>query len=218
MKKYFPVMLDITDKKCIIIGGGKVAFRKTKSLLEYNSEIILISKYLCKDLEDLLKNSSIVYVPRNYEYGDLKDAFLVFAATDDKEINAKIQQEAENAGILANIVDLPEKCSFIVPSKVESGDLTISVSTNGKSPMLTKKIRQDLEKIYDVYYGQFVDILGDFRQKSIDAIKDAKDRENFFEEVVSSDFLEKIKAGNLEQVSFEINKIFENYIQKGDKR
>lgn len=137
MKKYFPLMLDITGKVHYYWRWKSCIQKKIKSLLQYDPKLILISKYLCQDMENLVKNSNIVYVSRNYEYGDLKGAFLVFAATNEKEVNAKIQQEAENAGILANIVDLPEKCSFIVPSKLESGDLTI-LSTNGKSPMLTK--------------------------------------------------------------------------------
>ena len=133
MTRYYPIMLKITDKRCIVVGGGSVAYRKICSLLEYDAKITVISDKLCEKLQKIKDQNKIEWVSRNYQEGDLQGASLVFAATDNIAVNEQVYKEAQKRDIPANIVDIPDLCDFIVPSKIEQGDLTIAISTNGKS-------------------------------------------------------------------------------------
>ena len=211
MKKYYPVMLDITGKKCVIIGGGKVASRKAASLITYGAEITVISKEICPEIKELLKQGLISRESKNYYKDCLKNAYIVFAATDNPEINQLIASDAKNLNISANIADAPELCSFMVPAKLEQGDLTIAISTNGKSPGLAKKIRQDLEKEFDIYYSEFLDLLGYFREKSLKELPDQTTRETFLNSLIYSDALELLKLGKISQVKENFENIFKNY-------
>ena len=147
MDKLYPVMLDLTEKLCIVVGGGKVALRKIKTLLDNNPGVLIkiISPFLCQELEAILKEENytateqLTWLNREYKKGDVGGAFLVYACTGYHEINVSIAREAREKGILVNCVSLPEESSFIVPASVVRGDLTISISTGGKSPALSKK-------------------------------------------------------------------------------
>lgn len=209
MKRYYPIMLDITDKKCIVIGGGRVAVRKVTSLLAYNARITVISKSLCEGLKKL--QPDIDWIERDYVPDDLDGAFIVFATTNDPIINQRVYNEAKVKDILVNVADDPDVCSFIVPSQVECGDLTIAISTNGKSPALAKKIREDLEKEYGDHYAVFVNLLGNIRRQSEHEISDSSTREALYKEIVYSDLLDKLKQGKKEQVKEEIQKLYEQY-------
>lgn len=204
-------MLDINDKHCIVIGGGKVAYRKIRSLIEYNAKITVISDKLCNEILELKGQNKISLINRIYQSGDLKGAFLAFAATDNKEVNQKISNEAKAGNISINVIDDTESCSFIVPSKVERGPLTIAISTNGKSPALSKKIREELETIYGEHYSAFIELLEKARIKALQEISNISSRESFFKELVHSGIIEYIKQGMTELAEQELEKILKKY-------
>ncbi|OGH98848.1 MAG: hypothetical protein A2287_03250 [Candidatus Melainabacteria bacterium RIFOXYA12_FULL_32_12] len=209
MAQYYPIMLNITDKNCIVIGGGNIACRKVKSLLEYSARVTVISSNLCNELENL--KYKIKWISRNYEIGDLTNAYLVFAATDNQEVNKQISEEANKKGIPVNIADIPELCDFIVPSKVEQGDLTIAISTNGKSPALAKKVRIELEEKYGSHYAEFLNIMSEVRQQSMQEIPDGEKREALYNELVYSDILNNLRKGEVDLARKEVYNIFEKY-------
>jgi precorrin-2 dehydrogenase / sirohydrochlorin ferrochelatase len=146
-RKYYPVLLDLQNKPCLVIGGGVVAKRKILSLIQCNAIVKVISEELCEELTLLYKQGSINWLRRNYREGDIENALLVFASTDNQIVNMQICNEAKQKGIRVNVVDIPEEGDFIVPSKLESGDLTIAISTNGKSPALAKKSKRTSKKL-----------------------------------------------------------------------
>lgn len=214
MRKYYPVMLDIINKTCIIIGGGSVATRKVKTLMEYKANIIIISDKLSDELKYIVKNNNLIWKKKKYSDEDLDGAFLVFAATDDQEVNNTIYKRAKAQNILINIVDAHEKCTFIVPSKIEQGDLTIAISTNGKSPMLTKKIKEDLSEIYTPAYAELLSILGDIREKSLKEIPDITKRKDLFHEIVYSDIITLLNNGKHEIAMHLIDNLYQKYKSK----
>lgn len=214
MKQYYPIMLNIANKKCIIVGGGNVALRKAKTLLEYTKQITIISECLCDELSSLILNSGISWVKRNYTVGDINNTFLVVAATNNKTVNHQVYEEAKSKNILINVIDEPELCDFIVPSKVEVGDLTIAISTDGKSPALAKKIRKDLETVFGEEYAKFLNLLGEIRTKAIVEIEDNGKRSELFEKLVYSDVLSLLKEGNDKLAEEEIDKIYREYIKR----
>ncbi len=146
--KLYPVFVNIENRLAVIIGGGKVAFRKTKDLIESGARIKIISPEITSDIEDLIKDNhkSIEIIKRKYREGDIKGAFLVFAATGDTKVNKAVFNEAEENKIPVNAVDDPDNCSFYVPSMIRKGDLIVAVSTNGASPAMSAKLRAGFEK------------------------------------------------------------------------
>jgi precorrin-2 dehydrogenase/sirohydrochlorin ferrochelatase len=160
---YYPVSLDLKDRFCIVIGGGKVAERKVRGLLACEAAVQVISPRLTSGLADLFRAGLLTWQERDYRSGDLSGAFLVIAATDNEQVQQRTYEEAEERNILINVADVPGRCNFILPATVRQGDLTVSVSTGGKSPALAKRLRQELEKSIGPEYKIIADILGNLR-------------------------------------------------------
>ena len=145
--KYYPVFWDIAGKKCIVVGGGEVAERKVQRLIDCGAEVLVISPELTLELVRLREKKMITHIAGVYAVEFLYGAVLVVGATDDEKINAAISSDARQKGIPVNIVDDPQKCDFILPSIVERGDLVIAIGTGGKSPALSRHLREELEGI-----------------------------------------------------------------------
>lgn len=201
MAKYYPIMLDICEKDCIVVGGGKVAARKVLSLLDAHANVIVISPNIIEDLQKLYKEKKIHWINRAYEEGDLKEAYLVYVATDDPKVNGRCLQEARKEEVLINIVDKPAMCDFIVPASVKRGDLHLTISTSGKSPMLARKIREDLEGLFGEEYAVFLQALGKIREKVLAEVTDIHLRKEIFKKLVYGDLLERMKSKEIEDVS-----------------
>ena len=160
---YYPVSLNIRGRKCVVVGGGQVAWRKVKVLLEHGADIEVISPNLCPELAKLAESGEIHALTREYQAGDLKSAFVTIAATDDNEINQHVVAEARMKTVLVNVVDDAENSDFIVPSFLRRGDITVAVSTNGKSPALARKIRSRLEKEMGAEYASLASLVSEVR-------------------------------------------------------
>jgi precorrin-2 dehydrogenase / sirohydrochlorin ferrochelatase len=201
MKKYYPVNLDITNRRCVIIGGGDVAERKAERLIECGAQVTIVSPLLTPLLEKRKMARQIVHVDKDYEEKTLHGAFMVIGATDRNEINAQISQDALSLGILVNIVDDPDKCNFILPSLVQQGDLSIAISTGGKSPALAKKLREDMQQQYGPEYQVLLRIMGSLRKKVLTQSYAPEDNKALFVDLVHSDILQAIRDGNRDLVN-----------------
>lgn len=143
--RFYPVGLDIKNKKVVVVGGGKIAERKIRNLLPYKSYISLVSPGLTDYLQKLAERKKIGYFKKKYSITDIKNAFLIFACTSDNKINKKIFRNAEKLGISVNVCDKTELCDFIVPAVIKKNGLLITVSSDGKSPKLSKRFKEVLE-------------------------------------------------------------------------
>lgn len=186
---YYPIFLTLKGKRCIVVGGGRVAERKTLSLLKTEADITVISPDITKRLKREKENKRIRHIQRAYRNGDLKNAFLVIAATDSRNINRKI---SEDAPYLINAVDMPSLCNFIVPSIVKRGPLTIAISTSGVSPSIAKAIRKELERFYGPEFARYLRSLEKIRPKALSEIKNKKDRERFLKKL-GTEALKKLR-------------------------
>lgn len=162
---YYPIMLDVKGRRCVVVGGGQVALRKAQSLLECGAAVEVISPELCTGLEELASNGSVKVARRPYRRGDLKGAVLVIAAADDSEVNRSVSEEAAASGIPVNVVDVPGLSTFIVPSSLSRGDLTIAVSTGGRSPALARRIRAELEQSFGEEYSLLASLVAEVRSE-----------------------------------------------------
>jgi precorrin-2 dehydrogenase/sirohydrochlorin ferrochelatase len=163
LSSYYPVFLNVSGKKCVVIGGGQVALRKVKGLLECGAGVIVISPELSPGLNDLAGVRKIEVLREPYRAGALKGAFLVVAATGDKATNRVVAAEARRFSIPVNVVDDAENSDFIAPSCLRRGDITIAVSTAGASPALARKIRARLEKEFGGEYAALADLVAEVR-------------------------------------------------------
>jgi len=160
---YYPIFLNIQGKRCVVIGGGKVALRKVKMLLDCGANVSVISPKPHPDIAKLSKERAIHLIQREYETQDLKGAVITIVCTDVKEVNRKVADEAKKAGIPVNVADDPEPSDFIIPAFFRRGNLTLAVSTSGVSPALARKIRMKLEKSFGEEYTSLLSLIGEVR-------------------------------------------------------
>jgi len=191
---FYPICLDLEARPCIVVGGGRVAERKVTGLLSCSAEVTVISPVLTEELQLQHANGTIKWLDRGYEPGDLGNAFLVIAATDDEETQKQVYEEAATSNLLLNVADVPQRCNFILPATVRRGDLAISVSTAGKSPALARKIRMELEKRYGPEYRILVDILGDVRPEILASGQPQAENEQLFNNLLHDEMVEWIKS------------------------
>ena len=162
---YYPISLNLTGRRCVVVGGGTVALRKVKGLLQHGATVEVISPALCPELEKLVTAKAISLLRRDFEAADLKDAFMTVAATAESSTNKKVADEARRQWILVNVVDSPELSDFIVPSCLQRGRLSIAVSTGGASPALARKLRTRLEQDFREEYASLTDLVGEVRSE-----------------------------------------------------
>lgn len=195
--KYYPVFLDIADKKCAVIGGGEVASRKVQRLLDCGAKVSVVSPELTSELAALKDADRISHNACEYSREFISGVALVIGATDDEKTNLMIARDARENGIPVNIVDDPQKCDFILPSIVERGDLVIAISTGGNSPALARHLREELESRYGEEYAIFLRIMGHLR---LQMAKNAGAGRSWFDALISSGILELIQKKEWEKV------------------
>ena len=185
--RYYPILLDLKTKKCIVIGGGKVAQRKVSSLIKCGASVTVVSPQIIKGLAELAKKKKILLIKENYQKKFLKDAFLVVTATNNKAINLKVSQDAKDLKALVNVVDSCALSSFIVPAVLAKGDLVIAISTSAKAPFLSKRIKEDLKK-YICSYPKSLNLLKDIRQELRIRYPDAKVRKSMLSRWIKHEY------------------------------
>ncbi|SRR5579883_2142459 len=141
---FIPLFLQVKDQPCLVIGGGEVAARKVHPLLDAGARVTLISPNVSAELATLAEAGRISYSQRPYRRGDMEGYCLVYAATDDRQLQRLLFKEARDRNILINVADAPEFCSFIVPSVIRRGRLQIAISTEGASPAAARMLRQKI--------------------------------------------------------------------------
>jgi precorrin-2 dehydrogenase/sirohydrochlorin ferrochelatase len=191
--RHYPVCLNISGKRCVVVGGGNVAERKVRRLLACDARVEVVGMTLTPNLAAWKGEGKIVHREVDYADSFLAGASLVIGATDSETVNGRIAEDARSRGIPVNIVDDPARCDFILPSVVERGDLLIAVSTGGKSPALARKLREELEEAYGPEYAVLVEILGNLRKTVIAAEGGSAENRERFSDVVRSDILENIR-------------------------
>ncbi len=192
--RYYPAMLDIVDRNCVVIGGGAVGARKVKTLVECGAKVTVVSLEVTPSVDALAQEGKIVLHQRGYESHDLDKAFLVIGATDDENLNARISQDANERNLLCNIADRPQVCNFILPSIVRQKDLIIAVSTCGKSPAFAKHMRKELECQFGPEYGILLDLMGAVRKKLLAQAHAPEEHKPLFNQLIDGGLLGMLGA------------------------
>lgn len=187
---YYPAFLKLLGKKVVVVGGGTVAERKTLSLLKAGADVTVVSPVITTRLSKETVKKRITHIARRYRKGDLKGSMLVIAATDDPLVNTQV---AADAPALVNVVDVPGECSFIAPSVIKRGPLTIAISTGGISPAFSRTVRQELQEIYGPEIGEYLNFVRDMRKKALAGISDKKKRTRFLKDLASEKILQNLR-------------------------
>jgi len=196
----YSLSLDLYQKVCLVVGGGTVAERKVESLLECGAFVRVISPEITSGLETLAREGQIDLKIRQFSPTDLEGVFLVIGSTNQETVNRQVAEEGAARNLLVNIVDDPGKGNFFVPSIVKRGSLTIAISTEGKSPLLARIIREELETVYGPQYGEYLDLVGDLRQAVIRNVKDPEKKRKILESFAGDVILSLLKEGRIDEV------------------
>lgn len=228
---YFPIFIEIEKKKCLVVGGGKVALRKVETLLRYDAQVHVVSREICEEIRTLLPPENIyegelLLLPEDTNEGELlpecscgpewplsdyfTGAALVVAATGSREVNHRVAQFCRERRIPVNVADAPEECTFFFPAVVKKGDISIGVNTGGKSPAVSSQVRRDIEKAIPDYYEAIADQLGVLREYVKSHVEREPDRRKILKQAAASAFLnERILSQN------EINTIIRQVLNHG---
>ncbi len=163
----YPVALELTGRRGVVVGGDASAEIRTRGLLDADARVVAIAPGFTAGLSDLARRGTVELVERPFQPGDLEGAFLVFVTGDDAEVTAAVFAEAEARGILCNSIDDIENCNFAVPSVLRRGELLVTVSTGGRSPAFAKRVRRRLEERFGSEYGVLLDLIGEVRAEML---------------------------------------------------
>ncbi len=202
---YLPIFIDITQKSCLVVGGGDIALRKIQLLLRAGARVVCVAKTCCEGVETLARQTKIQYIQREFEPSDIASQVLIVSATDDKSLNQQVSELANAANIPVNVVDSPDLCGFIMPSIVDRSPLIIAISSAGKAPVLARLIRAKLESTIPHAYGKLAQLAGDFRAQVKAKFARIEDRRYFWEKIFSGSVAEKVFSGKLTEAKADLH-------------
>ncbi|GJL72027.1 MAG: siroheme synthase [Nitrosomonas sp.] len=192
---YLPIFINIRDQKCLVVGGGKVAARKTMLLQKAGGCVTVIAPTLDESLNEQLQQKKLVHCAEFFHDDHLDDAALVIAATNDDKINQQVSQAAKSRHIPVNVVDNPGLCSFIMPAIVDRSPILIAISSSGKSPVLARLLRAHLETVIPQAYNRLATYAANFREQVKKHFSHPEKRRIFWEKVFYGPFSEMVFAG-----------------------
>ena len=218
VKLRYPINLDIEGKVCVVLGGGHVALRKVKDLLNAGGKVTVIAPDICDDLRLLAETEQIEWREQCYTKSCLPAGLILIAATDNPQVNELAAIEAAEKHMLINIVNfsscIPNSSLFTVPSVIRRGDLTLAISTEGASPALSKCIRKYLEAQFNDNFARWLERLSDIRDEVKYVIKDAETREKFWRDVMSNENFSLAQNGELNEAEVNIRNALDSYRDK----
>ena len=195
-------MMNLEGRNVLVVGGGRVASRKVKGLLESGASAVVISPKIDSELQDLAKQDKIEWLPHHFDESLMDrypDVALVFGTTDNREVNVRVFKACSDRKILCNIADVPDLCTFIVPAVITQGDLMIAVSTGGSSPALARRIREDLEQRFGPEYAEMTKLMGEIRRLVLPIGMPSDENKKLFTEIVDSTLLDALKKNDKER-------------------
>jgi precorrin-2 dehydrogenase/sirohydrochlorin ferrochelatase len=198
MSNLFPLFVKLEGKRCLVVGAGKVGEPKIGGLLDTGARVHVVALEASETVHALANAGKITLELRAFAAEDLDGTFLAIVATASRDLNASIYREAQRRGILCNVVDVPEYCDFYYPAVVRRGDLQIAVSTNGQSPSLAQKLRQQLEQQFGPGYAAWVAELGETRRLVLASDLDPQRKSDLLHSLASR---EALKAALAEQLT-----------------
>ncbi|MGD8514004.1 MAG: siroheme synthase CysG, partial [Granulosicoccaceae bacterium] len=203
---FLPVFMNIRERRCLVVGGGEVATRKTALLRDAGARVHIVSPQLEPQLQAWLEEGAVTHRSGEFTDSDIEDVVLVIAATDNKDVNRAVHAAASARNIPVNVVDTPELCNFIVPSIVDRSPVVAAISTGGASPVLARLLRSRLETLLPSAYGRLAKMTADFRGKVKSTFNNPADRRLFWERILHGPVTELVLANQDDEARARIEK------------
>jgi precorrin-2 dehydrogenase / sirohydrochlorin ferrochelatase len=203
----FPMFMKLEGRSCLVVGAGTIGEPKISSLIAAGASTRVVALNVTAEVAKWAREGSIVWDQRAFEFADLDGVFMVIAATNSRELNAAIFNEARRRNILCNVVDDPEYCDFYYPAVVRRGDLQLAISTNGQSPALAQRIRRDLEVQFGPEYGDWLEQLGKIRQQLFASKMNPDERRRLLHELASGAAFKEARAAGFKMEFMSLEKI-----------
>ena len=208
---FLPVYYNITDKTCLVVGGGAIAARKAELLLRAGGKVRVVALEIGERLREMADNQNLEVVQRAFQQDDLNAAVCVIAATDNAAINADISRLSQTLNIPVNVVDSPELCSFIMPSVIDRDPVQIAISTGGVSPVLARMLRSKLESCIPGAYGELARLADEYRDAVKLNLPDVDTRRRFWETILNGQVAELVFAGRIDAAREQLQQALENF-------
>jgi precorrin-2 dehydrogenase/sirohydrochlorin ferrochelatase len=199
--RYYPVYLDLQGRQVLVVGAGAVGSRKVKTLLQAGARVTVVSPRATPVVRDLAAEGRLVWHPRSYDAADMDGMCLVFGATDDPDLNRRIEADAGRCRVWCNLAAQPDKGDFILPSVVARGDLLISISTSGASPAVARRLRQELEAYFGEEYAPFLRLMKAIRARLLEREHAPDDHKRAFGRLIDGGLLALVKAGDKDGIN-----------------
>ncbi len=177
----YPVMLDVNDRLCLVVGGGGVALRKAQGLVEEGARVLVVAPEVVVPFEKMADEGQLSIERRGYEPGEASSYALVFAATDDREVNSRVYADANEAGVWVNVADVPDICSFHLPGRIRRGPLQLAIASSGQAPFVVRRLRQLLDRRFGAEWAEWVSSAGRFRDRVREADLSPSEQEALFD-------------------------------------
>ena len=208
---FLPVFYNITDKPCLVVGGGAIAARKAELLLRAGGRVHLVALEIGERVREMAHSQNLDCEQRAFQPDDLKDAVCVIAATDNAVVNAEISRLSQAQNIPVNVVDSPELCSFIMPSMIDRDPVQIAISTGGVSPVLARLLRSKLESCIPGAYGELARLADEYRDAVKQSLPDVDSRRRFWESILNGQVAELVFAGRIDDAREQLQQTLENF-------
>lgn len=197
----YPINLDLTGQACLVLGGGSVAERKVRRLLDEGAVVTVIAPALTPALQILAEEHQLSWQRRTYQPGDETTFFLIICATDDEAVSQAVSAAAKAQGKLLNVCDVPDLCNFTLPSIVRQGDLQLTISTNGKASAFSRWLRKHLEQHFDERYGRWMAELAAIRKEGQALLATSRDRQAFWRQALTDDVMDLVENNEIDAAS-----------------
>lgn len=179
--------IDLTGKRCLVVGGGPVALEKIEGLLAAGAAVTVVAPDALVAVHTLAADGAIELVQREYESGDLDGCFLAIAATSTTPVNEAVHRDAEARSMLINVADVPHLCNFILPAIVREGPVAVAISTAGASPALAQRMKREAAEVFGAPYVELAALLEEVRSWAKGLLPTYQDRKEFFDSIVNGD-------------------------------
>ncbi|THB75704.1 MAG: bifunctional precorrin-2 dehydrogenase/sirohydrochlorin ferrochelatase [Desulfobulbaceae bacterium] len=203
----YPVNIEMAGRRCLVVGGGKVAARKLVALLDAGAIVEVVSPRICSGMATVVESRGVTYHQRIYRPTDLTGHFMVFAATDNPDVQKQILQDAKRAGVLLNCADMPEDCDFQLPARLSHHDLLVTISTSGASPAFSTRVRDLIKEVIGPEYGAVVMLMKLLRKKIIDLQDSSEQNKSLFYQILDLNLESLIRSGQWQEIEEKLQTI-----------